>query len=96
MSVEGTFAALLHLLLASYYTVVSPGVAIWLDHLMGQTSLLKIRLIDCKTTGFSTFLFIYYRQLNLIRSLVCRESMPLAIGDWNVGPKIEANSPKHS
>jgi hypothetical protein len=85
MSVEGTFAALLHLLLASCYTVVSPGVATWLDHLMGQTSPLKTRLIDCKTTRFSTFLFMHYRQLNLIRSLVCRESMPLAIGDWHVG-----------
>jgi hypothetical protein len=83
--IQGIFAALLDLMLASCYTVVSPGVATWLNHLMGQTCLLQTRLTECKTTGFGTFVFLHYRQLNLIHSLVYRKRMPLAISDWNVG-----------
>jgi hypothetical protein len=83
--IPGIFAALLDLMLASCYTVVSPGVATWLNHLMGQTCLLQTRLTGSKTTGFGTFVFIHYRQLNLIHALVSRKRMPLAISDWNVG-----------
>jgi hypothetical protein len=75
--VQGTFAALLDLMLASYYTVVSPGVTTWLSHLMGQNRLLKIRLNECKTIGFGTFVFMHYRQLNLIHSLIYRKRIHL-------------------
>lgn len=85
LSVDGIFAALLDLMLASCYIVVSPGVTMWLNHLVGQTCLLKPRLTQCNTMGFSAFVFIHYRQLNLIRSLICRKRMPLAIGDLDIG-----------
>lgn len=84
-NVQGIFAVLLDLMLASCYTVVSPGVTTWLNHLIGQTHLLKARLDEFKTPGFCTFLFLHYRQLNLIHCLVTRKRMPLAIGDWNIG-----------
>jgi hypothetical protein len=85
LEIQGTFAALIDLMLASCYTVVSPGVTTWLNHLMGQTRLLKTRLTECKTIGFGTFVFMHYRQLNLIHSLIYRKRMPLAMSDWKIG-----------
>jgi hypothetical protein len=84
-NIQGIFAALLDLLLASCYTVVSPGVDVWLSHLTGQTHILKSKLTEINAPGFCTFLFAHYRQLNLTRSLIYRKRMPLAASDWNLG-----------
>lgn len=79
----GIFAASLDLMISSLYVVVSPDVDTWLHHLAGQTALLNARIVEFQAPGFATFLFLHYRQLNLIRALVFRESMP---GDiWKAG-----------
>jgi hypothetical protein len=84
-NIQGIFAASLDLLLASCYMAVSPGVTVWLSHLAGQTDVLKSRLAEMKALGFCTFVFAHYRQLNLIRSLVHRQRMPLTHSDWKIG-----------
>lgn len=79
----GIFAASLDLMMSSLYAVVSPGVDTWLHHLTGQTTLLSTRSTECTTPGFSSFIVSHYRQLNLIRGLVFRKSMPP--GSWDTG-----------
>ena len=87
-NIQGIFAASLDLLLASCYTAVSPGVTVWLSHLTGQTNVLKSRLAEMKAPGFCTFVFAHYRQLNLVRSLVHRQRMPLIHSDWKIGGTV--------